>query len=68
MCGYHGNLSALAFHHNKNLTRKEFKLDMRSMSNRKLESVLAELDKCILVCQNCHAELHNPSLDLDLLF
>jgi len=67
MCGYRRNLAALAFHHT-DLTRKDFKLDMRSMSNRKLESVLVELDKCILVCQNCHAELHNPRLDLDLLF
>jgi hypothetical protein len=63
ICAYDKNLGALTFHHTV-LDNKDFKLDMRSMSNRTLESVLAELDKCILVCQNCHAELHYPHLDL----
>jgi hypothetical protein len=40
---------------------------MRSLSNRKLDYVLRELNKCMLVCANCHAELHNPHLDLQLL-
>jgi hypothetical protein len=66
ICGYNRNLAALAFHHTDS-EEKDFKLDMRSLSNRTLKSVLAELDKCILVCHNCHAELHNPHLDLDSL-
>ncbi len=66
ICGYQANLAALAFHH-KDSEDKDFKLDMRSLSNRALESVLAELDKCVLVCHNCHAELHNPHLNLDSL-
>ena len=63
MCGYNTNLAALTFHH-VDSNEKNFKLDMRSLSNRKLEVVRAEVEKCILVCQNCHAELHNPHLDL----
>lgn len=66
ICGYHRNLAALAFHHTDSAD-KDFKLDMRSLSNRRLESVLKELDKCILVCHNCRAELHNPHLNLDSL-
>jgi hypothetical protein len=66
LCGYHKNLAALVFHHT-NPDGKDFKLDMRSLSNRKLEPILAEIDKCILVCANCHAELHNPHLNLDSL-
>lgn len=66
ICGYRKNLAALAFHHTDS-AEKDFKLDMRSLSNRGLKSVLAELDKCILVCHNCHAELHNPHLNLDSL-
>ncbi len=66
ICGYNKNLAAFAFHHTDSRA-KDFKLDMRSLSNRTLELVLAELDKCILVCHNCHAELHNPHLDLDSL-
>jgi predicted nucleic acid-binding Zn ribbon protein len=66
ICGYDRNLAALVFHHSGS-AEKDFKLDMRSLSNRTLQSVLTELDKCVLVCQNCHAELHNPHLDLGAL-
>ena len=66
ICGYHRNLAALVFHHTDSM-EKDFKLDMRSLSNRKLEPVMREIDKCILVCANCHAEMHNPHLDLDFL-
>lgn len=62
ICGYRKNLAALTFHHEGNT--KNFKLDMRSLSNRKLDRILAEVDKCSLVCQNCHSELHNKHLDL----
>ena len=66
ICGYNKNLAALAFHHT-DPNGKDFKLDMRSMSNRNLERVLSELGKCILVCHNCHSELHHPHLNLDSL-
>jgi hypothetical protein len=66
LCGYNRNLAALTFHH-LDPSVKDFKLDMRSLSNRDLESIYSELDKCILVCHNCHAELHNPGLDLGVL-
>ena len=64
ICGYHKNLSALTFHH-KNAENKGFKLDLRSLSNRKLSQINIELRKCILVCSNCHAELHNPQHNLE---
>jgi hypothetical protein len=60
-CGYSKNLAGLAFHH---LGGKEIKMDTRSLSNRKLEPILKEIAKCKLLCHNCHAEVHNPDLNL----
>ena len=58
-CGYNSNYAALEFHHADPET-KDFQLDLRSLSNRKWEIILTEMKKCILLCSNCHAELHNP--------
>ncbi len=63
-CGYKTNVSALHFHH-KDHTEKEIKLDMRVLSNRRWEVILAEAKKCELLCANCHAEVHNPELSLE---
>lgn len=60
-CGYNTNLSALSFHH-INPETKEFEIDARSCANRSIESLLEEVNKCQLLCCNCHAELHNPDL------
>jgi endogenous inhibitor of DNA gyrase (YacG/DUF329 family) len=63
-CGYRKNLAALVFHHT-GPSGKDFKLDMRSLSNRKFEAVREEIEKCVLFCANCHAEVHNPHLEMD---
>lgn len=63
ICGYKKNLSALAFHH-QDPSKKDFKLDIRSLSNRKFSAIQNELQKCILICHNCHSELHHPQHDL----
>ena len=60
-CGYAKNVAALAFHH---VNGKDFQIDVRALSNRKIEPILSEIAKCVLVCHNCHAETHNPGLDL----
>lgn len=54
ICGYKKCASALVFHHvNGN---KEF--DMFLAANRKLEITKKEIEKCIVLCANCHMELH----------
>lgn len=63
-CGYDKNLSALEFHH-RNPEEKEFQIDIRRFSNTNLETLKKELDKCELLCSNCHHEHHNPNLSLD---
>ena len=54
-CGYNKYDGALDFHH-LDPSKKDFSISKRK--NCSLEVVKAELDKCILVCRNCHAELH----------
>lgn len=55
-CRYNKCLDALHFHH-KNPTKKIAKINkIRKTGN--LNKVKAEIQKCILVCANCHAELH----------
>ncbi len=63
LCGYKRNISALTFHH-INPKEKSFKLDMRSLSNRKNDQIKEELKKCILLCHNCHSEIHYPQHNL----
>ena len=54
-CGYDKYLGALEFHHT-DPTVKEFHLG--EARGRKVEVLRQELDKCELVCRNCHAEIH----------
>lgn len=62
-CGYNQNYAALEFHH-PDPHEKEFQLDLRSLSNRRWNAVLEEAAKCLLLCSNCHAEVHNPDCAL----
>jgi len=55
-CGYIKCNNALDFHH-LDPSKKEIRIS--SLSLKKFDSdVKEELDKCILVCANCHRELH----------
>lgn len=62
ICGYNKCLAALDFHH-INPNEKEFIITGRIRSWNKIEN---ELKKCVLVCSNCHREIHNPDKELDL--
>jgi transposase-like protein len=55
-CGGQFSPSSLAFHH-IDPSQKDFSLsEKRAWSVPRL---IKEVDKCILVCHNCHAEIHN---------
>jgi predicted nucleic acid-binding Zn ribbon protein len=60
VCGYHKNTAALCFHH-RDPKQKRFSLDLRDLSNRIWEALLEEVEKCALLCCNCHAEAHHPT-------
>jgi hypothetical protein len=57
LCGYNKSQSALHFHHIDPET-KEFGIAYKGYC-RSWEKMLAEAEKCILVCANCHAESHD---------
>lgn len=59
-CGYNTCLQALDFHH-INPEHKDFTIAQTRLYFT-WEKIRAELDKCILVCANCHREIHNPPL------
>jgi predicted HNH restriction endonuclease len=56
ICGYDKCIDALIFHH-EDPSIKEFGLS--NGDTRSWDKYLQELEKCILVCTNCHAEIHN---------
>ena len=60
ICGYDRDVSALEFHH-KEGTSKDFGLSTRGIT-RSWEKTRKELDKCLLVCANCHREIHSGLL------
>mgnify|MGYP001611560632 CR=1 FL=1 len=55
LCGYNKYLGALDFHH-LNAETKSFALSVKGLSYS-WESLLAEANKCVLVCKNCHTEV-----------
>jgi hypothetical protein len=58
-CGYARNSAALTWHH-VDPAGKSFDLDLRSLSNRSEAQIESEVRKCVLLCANCHAEVHFP--------
>jgi hypothetical protein len=54
-CGYNKYVGALEFHHI--IGDKDFNISYKGHC-RSWEKVKVELDKCILVCSNCHREIH----------
>ncbi len=64
ICQYDKYDGALEFHH-KDPSHKEY-----GLSAGRLKTFLSsknELDKCLLVCSNCHREIHAGLIDLSLL-
>lgn len=59
-CGYNKNYSALEFHH---LDPKTKERGIRG-THAKLSNIKKEIEKCILLCSNCHREEHNPLMKM----
>lgn len=66
-CGYNKCIAALDFHH-KNEKQKDFSIS-RARHRTLNQTLKNELDKCQLLCANCHREVHYekyPRQDLNL--
>lgn len=57
ICGYNKCQRALSFHH-RDPDQKDFGISARGLT-RSWEKIKAEIDKCILLCANCHMEVHD---------
>jgi hypothetical protein len=60
ICCYSRSLRALQFHH-LNPDKKDFTV---SSVCKSWKTIKKEIDKCILLCSNCHAELHDGLISL----
>jgi len=54
VCGYDRYLGAMQFHH-VDPSSKDFTVGNKR--SKTLEAIKPELDKCVLVCSRCHAEI-----------
>lgn len=63
VCGYNKCLRSLEFHHLDPL-QKDFTIS-GNLKRIKREKVIKELEKCILVCSNCHGEIHDGLIRVD---
>lgn len=61
ICEYNKCNRALEFHH-LDPKIKDFTIGGKTLSFEKLKN---EVDKCILVCSNCHSEIHEGLINLD---
>lgn len=66
-CGYDVYVGNLAFHH-CDPTQKDNGVHILIKNTSGWDSIIEEVDKCVLVCCNCHGEIHaglreSPSID-----
>ena len=60
-CGYNKCFKALEFHH-IDPSKKDFTI---SNDHFKLLEAIKETEKCILICSNCHKELHDDMWNIE---
>ena len=56
LCGYDRCVEALDFHH-RDPSTKSFGISQKGIT-RSWEKIQKEIDKCALICANCHREVH----------
>jgi len=59
ICGYNRCIAALEFHHKGKNKDVDIKKALHHLSKQK---ALKEAEKCIILCANCHREVHHKEL------
>ncbi len=57
LCGYNKCARALSFHH-LDPKKKDFGVSAKGLT-RSWEAIRKEINKCVLLCANCHMEVHD---------
>lgn len=55
VCGYNKCIDALEFHHIDPRTKN---FSISNTGNHGIDDLIQEAEKCIIVCANCHREIH----------
>jgi hypothetical protein len=63
LCGYSKCYKALQFHHN-DPKQKDFTIGSK-MRRLCIDKFKKELDKCTLLCANCHSEVHDEKFSVN---
>lgn len=68
ICGYNKCLAALVFHH-LDPSQKEFNISKVAGNSKMTFDAAMEISKCILLCANCHQEVHaglHPNIENEI--
>jgi hypothetical protein len=63
LCGYRDHWAALTFHH---VDPRLKRFNIAGSHGRKLETLREEIDRCVLVCANCHDEIEDGARSVPL--
>jgi len=63
ICGYNRSLKSLCFHH---IDPSKKEIAMSQVEGFSFELLLKEAEKCVLLCCNCHNEVHDDLVDINL--
>lgn len=61
-CGYNNYIGSLDFHH---LDSRKKNFSIGDFKTYDWEQIKKEIDKCILLCRNCHGEFHGGIITLE---
>lgn len=63
ICGYNKCKTSLHYHH-LDPKNKNFEVSWGASRGRKMEDIQKEIDKCAIVCANCHGEIEEGIIEI----